>query len=401
MSAYNAQSARESKRAAKAAAKAGTHHASPAGGSGESTAEVPATSLAGRLATWMREPVSVPKPSRVAEWLREPVGGRKQGRDATTAAADAPALQSDAAATEAGPTPMAAADVAGLLYGGMPPVAEAVPTLAEAHSPVVRASNVERRYTLGRDNEVAALRGASVEIGRGEMVAIVGPSGSGKSTLMHIVGCLDTPDGGEVYINGRRVDDLSGRALTKVRSTEIGFIFQGFNLIPTLNAMDNVALAAEYAGVPRREALARADALLDLVGLGERTMHSPSELSGGQQQRVAIARALVNRPALVLGDEPTGDLDTATSDEIVGVMRRINRETGTTFVLVTHNPEVAAACDRTISMRDGSVEDHGFVREPDEAATAGPAPGDLPGRADTPRVPVRWTGLPAVAPACC
>jgi putative ABC transport system ATP-binding protein len=231
-------------------------------------------------------------------------------------------------------------------------------------SPVIRTTGVTKRYTLGKNNAVVALRGASVEIESGEMVAIVGPSGSGKSTLMHLVGCLDTPDSGRVFINGRRVDNLKGSALTRVRSTEIGFIFQGFNLVPTMNALDNVALAAEYAGVPRRQAVDRAEELLDLVGLGDRTRHLPSELSGGQQQRVAIARALVNSPTIVLGDEPTGDLDTTTSDEIVAVMRKINVDTGTTFVLVTHNPEVAAACDRTISMRDGVVADDGLDAEP-------------------------------------
>ena len=164
-------------------------------------------------------------------------------------------------------------------------------------------------------------------------------------------------------LNGRRVDNLRGRELTKLRSKEIGFIFQGFNLIPTLSALENVALAAEYAGASRGEALAKAKELLDLVGLADRAGHLPSELSGGQQQRVAIARALVNSPAIVLGDEPTGDLDTATSDEIMDVMREINAKTGTTFVLVTHNPEVAAACDRTIRMRDGLVEDDGLSTE--------------------------------------
>jgi len=233
-------------------------------------------------------------------------------------------------------------------------------TQGDTMAPVIRTTGITKRYKLGKDNEVVALRGASVDIDAGEMVAIVGPSGSGKSTLMHLIGCLDAPDTGRVFINGRRVDNLRGNALTRVRSTEIGFIFQGFNLVPTMNAADNVALAAEYAGASRRDALARAQELLELVGLGDRTRHLPSELSGGQQQRVAIARALVNDPTIVLGDEPTGDLDTATSDEIVAVMRRINVETGTTFVLVTHNPEVAAACDRTISMRDGVVADHGL-----------------------------------------
>jgi putative ABC transport system ATP-binding protein len=228
---------------------------------------------------------------------------------------------------------------------------------------IIEVTEAAKRYRLGKNNDVHALRGTSVNIREGEMVAIMGPSGSGKSTLMHILGCLDTPDSGSVVLNGRRVDNLRGRELTKVRSTEIGFIFQGFNLIPTLSALDNVALAAEYAGVRRREAVDRARGLLELVGLADRMGHLPSELSGGQQQRVAIARSLVNRPAVVLGDEPTGDLDTATSDEIMGVMREINRTTTTTFVLVTHNPEVAEACDRTIRMRDGVVEDDGLAED--------------------------------------
>lgn len=228
-------------------------------------------------------------------------------------------------------------------------------------TPVISTRGVTKRYKLGKNNEVHALRGASIEIDAGEMVAIVGPSGSGKSTMMHLVGCLDSPDSGEVHINGRRVDTLRGSELTRLRGTEIGFVFQGFNLIPTMSALDNVALAAEYAGISRRIAQRRAEELLDLVGLSDRKGHLPGELSGGQQQRVAIARALVNRPSIVLGDEPTGDLDTATSDEIVAVMREINETTGTTFVLVTHNPEVAEACDRTIRMRDGAVEDHGLA----------------------------------------
>jgi putative ABC transport system ATP-binding protein len=224
---------------------------------------------------------------------------------------------------------------------------------------IIHVRGLRRRYRLGRDNFVDALRGASLDIRRGEMAAIMGPSGSGKSTMMHIIGCLDAPDDGEVWLNGRRVDELRGRAVTRVRGREIGFIFQGFNLIPTLNAIDNVSLAAEYAGSSRSQAVSKAEGLLQLVGLDDRMRHSPSELSGGQQQRVAIARALVNDPTIILGDEPTGDLDTATSAEIVATLRRINAETGTTFLLVTHNPEVAEACDRTIRMRDGVVEDFG------------------------------------------
>jgi putative ABC transport system ATP-binding protein len=224
---------------------------------------------------------------------------------------------------------------------------------------IIRAVGLAKRYRLGKNNFVDALRDATLDIARGEMAAIMGPSGSGKSTFMHIAGCLDTPDAGEVWMDDRRVDQLRGHDLVKVRRTAIGFIFQGFNLIPTLSAEENVALSAEYAGHSRRQALTRGRQLLDLVGLGDRMRHIPNELSGGQQQRVAIARALVNDPAIVMGDEPTGDLDTTTSAEIVEMMRTVNTERGTTFLIVTHNPEVAAACDRTIVMRDGVVVDPG------------------------------------------
>lgn len=222
---------------------------------------------------------------------------------------------------------------------------------------IISVKDLKKRYRLGKDNYVDALRGATLDIVTGEMVAIMGPSGSGKSTLMHIAGCLDVADSGEVWLSGRRVDTLRGKALSRIRGTEVGFIFQGFNLIPTMRAEENVALAAEYAGLSRKEAAARARAALELVGLGDRMKHLPTELSGGQQQRVAIARALVNEPSVVMGDEPTGDLDTATSNEIMTVMRAINEDKGTTFVIVTHDPEVSVACDRTIHVRDGVVED--------------------------------------------
>ena len=224
---------------------------------------------------------------------------------------------------------------------------------------IVHCHDLTRRYRLGKTNYVDALRGATLDITRGEMAAIMGPSGSGKSTLMHIVGCLDRPTSGEVWLNGRRADRLTGRELVRLRRAEVGFIFQGFNLIPTLSALENIAIAAEYSGAGRGEAARRAAALLERVGLKDRARHVPNELSGGQQQRVAIARALVNGPSIIMGDEPTGDLDTTTSAEIVEMMRSINAETGTTFVLVTHNPEVASHCDRTITMRDGVVEDDG------------------------------------------
>lgn len=220
---------------------------------------------------------------------------------------------------------------------------------------IITVKNVTKKYKLGKNNFVDALRGATMEVKPGEMVAIMGPSGSGKSTLMHIIGCLDRPNGGEVYLGNQKIDKLSRRQLTKVRSAEVGFIFQGFNLIPTLTAIDNVALAAEYNGIKRDEALKLAKKALKKVGLGDRVDHLPNELSGGQQQRVSIARALINKPKVILGDEPTGDLDTKTSDEIMKMMRQINKETGTTFILVTHNPEIAEACDRTVKMRDGKV----------------------------------------------
>ena len=231
---------------------------------------------------------------------------------------------------------------------------------------IIEVEGLVKRYRLGKDNYVEALRGASFSVSEGEMVAIMGPSGSGKSTAMHVTGGLDRPDSGHVRVDGRLVDDLRGRALDTYRATVVGFVFQGFNLVSTMNAIENVALAAEYAGVSRGEAARRAEETLELVGLGSRKRHAPAELSGGQQQRVAIARALVNKPKIILGDEPTGDLDTAASAEIVAMMRDINLATGTTFVLVTHNPDVAKACDRTIRMRDGVVEDHGY-RPADEA----------------------------------
>ena len=222
---------------------------------------------------------------------------------------------------------------------------------------IVSVQGLAKRYQLGKDNYVDALRGASVNVGAGEMVAIMGPSGCGKSTMLHMMGCLDEPDSGEIWLNGRRVDDLSTRATTKLLREEIGFIFQGFNLVSTMTALDNVALAAQYAGKSRREAQKLAREALEAVGLADRAAHRPSELSGGQQQRVAIARALVNRPAVIMGDEPTGNLDSASSAEVIDMMREINLLTGTTFILVTHDPDVADACDRVIHMRDGVVTD--------------------------------------------
>jgi len=222
---------------------------------------------------------------------------------------------------------------------------------------IIEAKDLHKKYRLGKNNFVHALRGASLKINNGEFLAIMGPSGSGKSTLMHILGGLDKPDKGEAWLSNQRIDKMRSKELSRLRSRRVGFIFQGFNLVSTLTALENVALAAEYAGKSRRDAVKVAKTVLTEVGLANRVNHLPSELSGGQQQRVAIARALVNKPDVILGDEPTGDLDTVTSNEIVKMMKEVNKNTGTTFVLVTHDPEVAGACERIIYVRDGVVED--------------------------------------------
>jgi putative ABC transport system ATP-binding protein len=222
---------------------------------------------------------------------------------------------------------------------------------------VIKGQDIHKRYVMGKDNYVDALQGASIEVAEGEMVAVMGPSGSGKSTLLHILGCLDSLDSGEVWLDGRRVDALGGGDLTKLRREEVGFIFQTFNLVSSMNALENVALAAQYAGKGRREAREAAEVAMARVGLADRQKHRPSELSGGQQQRVAIARALVNTPRVIFGDEPTGNLDSASSEDIVAMMHSINSETGTTFVLVTHDPGVAEACGHVIHMLDGKVRE--------------------------------------------
>ena len=222
---------------------------------------------------------------------------------------------------------------------------------------VIRGQDIHKRYVMGKENYVDALRGASLEVEQGDMVAVMGPSGSGKSTLLHILGCLDSLNSGEVWLGGRRVDTLGTRDLTQFRRKDVGFIFQTFNLVASMTALENVALAAQYAGKGRREAREAAETAMARVGLADRQKHWPTELSGGQQQRVAIARALVNGPRVIFGDEPTGNLDSASSDEIVAMMQSINKETGTTFILVTHDPGVADACGRVIHMRDGKVRD--------------------------------------------
>ena len=226
---------------------------------------------------------------------------------------------------------------------------------------ILQGRNLRKTYRLGRRNVVAALRGVDIAIAAGEMVAIMGPSGSGKSTLMHLIGLLHAPDrdGGpppELTIDGRDVLRTSDRERTRLRATALGFVFQNFNLVPTLTALENVALAGEYAGRGRRAATREAREALDWVALGDRAAHRPMELSGGEQQRVAIGRALVNRPRMILADEPTGNLDSAMSGEILDLLRRFNVERGQTVVLVTHDPEVAARCDRIVRMRDGRAD---------------------------------------------
>jgi len=228
--------------------------------------------------------------------------------------------------------------------------------------PLLEGRNLRKTYHLGRRNSVAALRGVDITVERGEMIAIMGPSGSGKSTLMHILGLLHAPDadGGpppELRFDGREVVELRDSERTRIRASEMGFVFQDFNLVPTLTAFENVLLAADYAGVRGAKARAAGMAALDLVGLADRGGHRPSELSGGEQQRVAIARALVNRPSVVLADEPTGNLDSERTNEVLQTLRECNRSHGQTIILVTHDNEVGGACDRIVMVRDGTVRE--------------------------------------------
>ncbi|MGH7363164.1 MAG: ABC transporter ATP-binding protein [Candidatus Methylomirabilales bacterium] len=213
--------------------------------------------------------------------------------------------------------------------------------------------DVGRVYAHGAIR-VEALRGMSLEVSRGEFVAICGPSGSGKTTLMNILGCLDRPTAGRYALEDVAVEGLPDDALARLRNRRIGFVFQTFNLLPRMTALRNVELPMVYAGVPRADRGTRALEALEAVGLSARAAHRPAELSGGEQQRVAIARALVNRPALVLADEPTGNLDVRAADEVLALLRRLNRE-GTTLILVSHNPRVAAQADRIITLEDGRI----------------------------------------------
>ncbi len=224
----------------------------------------------------------------------------------------------------------------------------------EKASGIIRLEDIRRIYRVG-NQEVRALDGVSLSVYQNEYVAIMGPSGSGKSTLMNILGCLDSPSGGHYILNGVDVSEMEDGELADVRNREIGFVFQSFNLLPRYNALENVALPMVYAGVPARERMERAAAALESVALSERMDHKPNELSGGQKQRVALARALINNPSIILADEPTGNLDTHTSIEIMRLFEEIHSR-GNTVIVVTHEEDIAAYARRIIRLRDGRVE---------------------------------------------
>ena len=234
-------------------------------------------------------------------------------------------------------------------------VAVAAQRAAAPAAPVVQTEKIEKVYTMG-DVKVHALRGISLRIDAGEFIAVMGASGSGKSTFMNLVGCLDRPTAGRYLLRGQDVSRFSRDQLARVRGREIGFVFQGFNLLPRTSAVENVELPMLYQGIPARERHARAAEALRTVGLGDRLDHTPAQLSGGQQQRVAIARALVNRPTLVLADEPTGNLDSQTSVEVMAIFQQLN-DHGLTVLLVTHESDIAQHAKRVVTFKDGLVLD--------------------------------------------
>ncbi len=220
--------------------------------------------------------------------------------------------------------------------------------------PVISIKNISKVYTIGKE-VIYALRDVSLQVQPNEYVALMGPSGSGKSTLMNILGCLDTPTGGSYILNGNSVAEMNDNQLAEIRNKEIGFVFQTFNLLPRASTLENVALPLVYAGVSKVNRLQRALEVLEQVGLGNRIHHKPNELSGGQRQRVAIARALVNNPSIILADEPTGNLDSKTSIEIMGLLEEIHKK-GNTIILVTHEEDIALHAHRIVRLRDGLVE---------------------------------------------
>ncbi len=219
---------------------------------------------------------------------------------------------------------------------------------------LIEARNVAKRYKLGKVI-VEALKGVSLRVEKGDFVVIVGPSGSGKSTLMHLLGALDRPTSGEVYIEGRDISKLDDWSLAMIRRKKIGFVFQSFNLIPTLNALENVMIPLEPTRVEMSQAIKRARELLRLLGIEDRMLHKPAELSGGQRQRVSIARALINNPDIVLADEPTGNLDTVTGQKVIEAMLHLNRERGKTFVIVTHDLDLLKYATKKVYLRDGLI----------------------------------------------
>ena len=230
---------------------------------------------------------------------------------------------------------------------------------------MIQTKDLVKTYHMGK-MEVAALQGVSLDVGEGEMVAIMGPSGSGKSTLMNILGCLDQPTRGSYALDGTETSRLTDDELAEIRNRKIGFVFQSFNLLPRMSALEQVELPLIYAGAPRRRQ--RALEALQLVGLQDRAQHRPTELSGGQQQRVAIARSLVNRPTILLADEPTGNLDTRSSEEIMEIFQQLNKEMRVTILFVTHEPDIAAHTRRIIHVRDGKVLSDETVADPRQAA---------------------------------
>ena len=219
---------------------------------------------------------------------------------------------------------------------------------------IIEIKNISKEYIMG-SQLIAALKDVSLNVQKGEYVALMGPSGSGKSTLMNILGCLDTPTAGSYRLNNTEVSEMSEDELAHVRNKEIGFIFQTFNLLPRLSSLENVALPMVYAGMGKKERIARAEQVMDMVGLKDRMHHKPNELSGGQRQRVAIARALVNNPSIILADEPTGNLDTKTSYEIMSIMEDISNR-GNTVIIVTHEDDIAKHARRILRLRDGLIE---------------------------------------------